>query len=396
MYCSVSRPLVLPLSGLTPYKYYIYTMGLYDITQDVYNVVFTGRCIADENGKVYLRIDEVCRDYAWHERRVWEAGRQDYIPADLVSLYSHSLTPVEDGARFIFSSAAVSVYDGDTPVYSNVGTVIWAGREASWMKGEPYVAEGVWCNFATLGNNIVPHLPPLATDNMWLGLVFQWYKDTMPSIGYDIYAVELTLSGEGCYAVSFTMADIFDIASEVNGGDSNSVAEDEIDGGDSSTVADTEVNGGDSREGVILSGTDIKLFVDGEPHVVAHVDECAAPFYVAWTLPSCGWMCFGFCGNTLHGGMPEIHTIVDSMDSEKVISMEQRRQYQLFTNFVTKEEYNLLCTLATAKEVYLYDSERDRGVWCTVESRGTTTAGNVRWQMQPFNLVLNEIVHTRI
>ena len=78
------------------------------------------------------------------------------------------------------------------------------------------------------------------------------------------------------------------------------------------------------------------------------------------------------------------------------MELEQQHTHNLYTNFVTKDEYNLLCTLNTAREVYLYDSTLDRGVWCNVDNRGTTTAGNVMWQMQPFNLQLKEITHAAL
>ena len=84
------------------------------------------------------------------------------------------------------------------------------------------------------------------------------------------------------------------------------------------------------------------------------------------------------------------------MDADRIVVMEHQPRHELHTNFVTKEQYNTLCTLATAREVYLYDSTLDRGAWCTVETRGTTTAGDVMWRMQPFNLVLTEITHAQL
>lgn len=395
---SATQPIPVTLRGLTAGTLYRYVLSIYDFADDSNAAIFNGKAIADANGEAVVRIDGVLRDYAYQPRRRWEDGRQGYVPADLIGLPA-VLTPIEDGSRFMMTSATVTVYDNNgNIVTSQSGILVWAGRTASWMSGEPLYGVGQWCDFALLGSGMVPHLPPVDTANMWLSLVLQWFRTDAATLHIGAHSAAITPTAAGCLAASFTLADLRDLAaSDINGGNADSTYDETLDGGDSDAVADDEVDGGDSEDtSISLNGEDVELEVDGVRHVVAHFDECAAPFYVAWPLPTLGWMCFGFRGNTLHGGQPQVRTITDTMDADRIVVMEHQPRHELHTNFVTKEQYNTLCTLNTAREVYLYDSALDRGAWCTVENRGTTTAGDVMWRMQPFNLVLTEITHAQL
>jgi hypothetical protein len=145
-----------------------------------------------------------------------------------------------------------------------------------------------------------------------------------------------------------------------------------------------------------VSDIDINLYHGGGVIPVAHVDRCPSPYYVAWRLPSGGWFCWGFDGNTTEQASPSVATLHDYRNSDRVTEMDVQQQYSLFSGFLAREQYNIITTIAYAREVYLYNVETDKGVWCSVENRTLPTAGNVRWRFEPINITLKEIVHKEL
>ena len=388
---SIFKPIVATFANLAASTPYTYRVTLHSFVENDEVEVYRGRCISDADGNLAVRIDTVCRDYAYRHPRVWQQDRQGYVPAALASLTTPR-TPDD----YIITNAIVTVYDaGGNEVANYTDNPMWAGWLPEWMKGELIWFTGQKADLTLLGNGIVPHLPPVATTKMWCDLVLQWFDASDITLTDGVTTISIPTSSEGCYDVAFTLQDLFDTLAdtEIDGGESDSTPDGEIDGGDSDDTPDGEVDGGDSTEEYTVTAG-IKLYV--ESMKVAEVDACASPYYVAWVLPSGGWMCWGFDGNTTQSANPTVTTIRDTMDADRVTGMDVQAIFSLFSGFLTRDEYNLLTTLAFAREVYVYDTRNDKGVWCTVDSRTIPTAGNVRWRNEPLNITLKEITHSEI
>lgn len=399
---SVTQAITVTAAGLQASAMLSYSVALYAHTTFAYNEIYRGRCYTDADGSATMRIDGILRDFAYRHGRRWVESMQRFVPRELVG-FDNTLHPVDDGTTFLASDVLVTVYDSDgNAAWHSDAVPVWAGFLAPWQVGElPYYA-GLHFNLATVGNSAIPHLPPIATGNMWLGLSLVWLSTggRNPELGIDLAKAEMRVTDAGCYVVAYTLQALYDMignVAEFDGGEADSVPDSTIDGGDADDVADDEIDGGGAEETQYsVGGVTVNLYYNDTAHPVAVVDQCASPYYVAWVLPNGGWFCRGFDGNTTVGGTPQALTITDLMDADRVVSIDEQAEYTLNSGFVTRDEYNTLCTMRYAREVYLYDSKNDNGKWCAVASRGLTTAGNVRWHNQPFTVTLKEIMHTKI
>lgn len=392
---SIYKPIVATFAGLSASTPYTYRVTLHSFVENDEVEVYRGRCISDADGNLAVRIDTVCRDYAYRHPRVWQQDRQGYVPAALQDIMSpHAPTD------YILTNAIVTIFDaGGDEVANYTDNTMWAGWLPDWMSGELIWFSGQLANLALLGNDIVPHLPPVATTKMWCDIVLQWFSNDDIKLTNDNNTEAIPHSGMGCYDIAFTLRNLFETfdGGILDGGESDSIPDGEIDGGDSDDTPDGEVDGGDSTEEYrVTAGQTYYIKTPDGPIPVAKVDLCASPYYVAWVLPSGGWMCWGFDGNVTQSANPTVTTIRDTMDADRVTGMDVQAIFSLFSGFLTREEYNLLTTLAFAREVYVYDTKNDKGVWCSVDSRTIPTAGNMRWRNEPLNITLKEITHSEI
>ena len=286
---SATYPIPVTLRGLTAGTLYRYVLSIYDFADDSNAAIFNGKAIADANGEAVVRIDGVLRDYAYQPRRRWEDGRQGYVPADLIGLPA-VLTPIEDGSRFMMTSATVTVYDNNgNIVTSQSGILVWAGRTASWMSGEPLYGVGQWCDFALLGNGMVPHLPPVDTTNMWLSLVLQWFRTDAATLHVGAHSAAITPTAAGCLAASFTLADLHDLAaSDINGGNADSTYDETLDGGDSDAVALQAVINGTADyiagKGFVDPAAESKIVDEDGGTLLTLVQRCVADYLIFGAL----------------------------------------------------------------------------------------------------------------
>lgn len=389
---TINKPIILTFGGMVPFSQHTFKVQLAAYGAN-HNDIYEGRCIADADGKADIAVDDICRAYMRKKLLTWNDDRQGYVPTAFADI-EEQREPT-DG---ILALLLVSVSGGG---YTSKQTaIVWDGWLLGWQQGELVFTDGETVNLTLLGNAVVPHLPPVATTNMWLELVMQWFVNEQPQLGSGlIHRVTLSTAGAGCYDMAFTLRDLFAslFNGEVDGGVSNSTFDTTVDGGDSDDAATDEADGGDS-EGtlIVVSDIDINLYHGGDVIPVAHVDRCPSPYYVAWRLPSGGWFCWGFDGNTTEQASPTVATLHDYRNSDRVTAMDVQQQYSLFSGFLTREQYNIITTISYAREVYLYNVETDRGVWCSVENRALPTAGNVRWRFEPINITLKEIVHKEL
>lgn len=398
---SAYQPIVITASDVPALQQSTYTVSIYSYRAGVYIDIYTGRCVGDGAMVAVIRIDSILRDYAYRCGRDWMQTVQEYMPDNLHS-FADMLFPVEDGTAFIATTAAVTVVNNGVERYRVQDIPVWAGWLAPWQKGTLPFHAGVTCDLALVGNKYVPHLPPVVTSRLWLSLSLLWLDENgvQPELGIGVTRATLQTNGAGCYSVAYTLQELYETLANdnmVDGGESDSAPDDMIDGGDSDDIPDDTLDGGDSSGAeLIIAGADIMLYGGAEDIKVAEIDTCASPFYLAWYLPSGGWMCRGFDGNITYGGSPDATLIKDLAGADNIIQVDAQPTANLYSGIVTKDEYNLLTTLNYTREVYLYDVANDNGIWCSVENRGVQTAGSQRWRNQPYEVTLKQLKRTVI
>ena len=147
----------------------------------------------------------------------------------------------------------------------------------------------------------------------------------------------------------------------------------------------------DREPGEILMSID-----DGTRFPVMIVEECPAPYYLQWRMPSMGLASWPFEGNVRMGAGLSPMEIRTGEDEQRIVSAEGRTVYDLNSGYVTREEWNYLQTMQYAKEVLLVDVARGVTIPCTVTSATWQTAGNVRHGQHNFPVQLTEKHYTTI
>lgn len=404
MVLSTTKPIIVTFEGLPSQQYHAYTVGLryVDGNTYAYNAIFTGRTWSDNNGRASMRIDGLLRDYVAHQYSIFEAQTQQQHPANMQAP-TGVIQPIENGQQFMITEVMISCYDQQQYIY------VWGGFVAPWQAIElPTDGEGKpdACNLAILGSGVLPHVPPVHSNNMFVGLslYFPRLVESLYYIGFaQLHRFNLTIEGAGVMCATWTLNDLFAALAQrtiIDGGTPTSVATTIIDGGTPTSTAAVVIDGGtpaqtatDTDDDQITTGTLYFYEGDNRGDAFCVVDDCTADYYVAWETPQGGWTCYGFSGNAVVSGTPSITDTLTANDRDEVLLIEQQHTYNLYTEPLTQTVYGHLAALKYTREVYLYDSRNDRGCYCTVEGRGIDTMPTRTGKLKPFNVVLKEKQH---
>jgi len=404
MVLTTTKPIIVTFEGIPGMQYHTYTVGLRYVSGNTYayNTIFTGRTWCDSSRRASMRIDNLLRDYVAHWQSIFEAQTQVQHPANM-SAPTAFVTPVEDGQQFMITEVVVECYGQQQ--YINV----WGGFIAPWQPYDlPIDGQGNpdACNLAILGSGVLPHIPPVHSNNMFVGLSLYLPRlvDSMYSIGFaQLHRFTLNIDGAGCMCVSWTLADLFRSLAQrtiIDGGYPDSTATTLVTGGAPNSTPDIIIDGGtpygtaiDADDDEITTGTLYFYEGDNRGDAFCIVDDCAADYYVAWETPQGGWTCYGFRGNAVIGGAPVTTTMQTVNDRDEVLALNQQHTFNLYTDPVAQRIYGHLATLKYAREVYVYDSRNDRGCYCTVEGRAIDTMPTRTGKLRAFNVTLKEQQH---
>lgn len=397
---TISKAISVNVQGLSRYASYTYEVSVYDFVAADFVPIYIGRCFSDADGRAKLLVEGILRDHAYKFPVFWSETEQAMRPA--FSTFGAQSMPVEQGGDFYCTMFSVAVYDGSTPVAFRFENV-WAGFSAPWQDGELMLAEPMAVNLAALGIGVLPHLPSVATTQYWFSLAMVLRFDgAFTPAGYTLSlgdkSAVMKLSGEGTHTTTWTLNTMLTGMEDniIDGGNSASVPDDIIDGGDSASIPDEILDGGNSETQTTIAGGTLSLTIGDITMPVAEFDVCPSPYYVAWRLPSGGWMSWGFDGNVLYNADTKVVERQTLLDTDEVVTMDSQPRFTVHSGFLTREQYNMLCTLRYARKVYVYDVKRDKGTWCSVDNRQGDTAGEVRWRNQPFVAVLKGNQHWAI
>lgn len=334
---TLDKPLFFPITGQRSS-----TLITYEI---VFNgaTMYTGKAMTDANGRVDVRVDGVLRDFRPNLAVEWSQTGM-YVP-DLYE--TEAVIPALRGIAW-------------------TSVELWAGRRraarihvfgGSFSPWEIPPQQGITVgNLATMGGlSVIPRIPMAPLREAYFGVAF-YNKNGSFELSHGV-----TSKTYECVAgvVSFQ-----------------------------------------SRIGEITTyygPGEILMSIDGGTRFpVMFVEECPAPYYLQWRMPSMGLASWPFEGNVRMGAGLSPMEIRTCEDEQRIVSAEGRAVYDLNSGYVTREEWNYLQTMQYAKEVLLVDVARGETIPCTVTSATWQTAGNVRHGQHNFAVQLTEKHYTTI
>lgn len=405
---STIRPIIVPISGLDAdagtYKTY-YVRTVYDNGSQL---LYRGKSFIDDNGETEIHLEKVLRDFLYRWRAEYDANSQKYRPACLVGSIQTQLKPVEFLPETFWNATIMISGVGDTvripvcgawcPAFQKTGVINDPLEDVAVID---YVQ-----NYATLATKILPHIPPVATSNFWLGLVLNISSHNNGGIFIGIRSTdvqEIPATYGGTYAVAYPLAQLFaEIAgTEIDGGGATTDEwYDEIEGGDATAAYSGEYDGGTSDDStyaqqMVPVGATLSIYwyVDGvlNSTPAAVVDKCAKKFYVSWITPTGGWTAYGMDGNCTIESRNTKESIVNMLDATEVLAIDEEIRFNLYSGMVDKETYAHLLTMLSSRLLYVYDVESDQGWYCTCETGNAATLPSKTAKMQPFQIQLKTI-----
>ena len=412
---STIRPIVVPLSGLwsAAGEYISYEVSML-YSGGYWRKLYTGKSFVDANGKTEMHIEKVLRDYLYRWDVKFNTDSQQYRPACLVGSIQQSGVSVEVSQKgFWNTEIEVLYYNSNNSIRDKVFLHVCGAWCPAFQKmdvindpAEQVAVVDYIQNYATLATDILPHIPPVATPNFWLGLVLNvsFYNNGGVYIGVSsVDNQEMQINYGGTYAVAYPLAQLFaGIAeTEIYGGDATTAEwYDEIAGGDATTAYSGDYDGGTADDSayaqqVVPAGATLSVYwyVDGvlNSTPAAVVDKCAKKFYVSWLTPTGGWTAYGMDGNCTIESRNTKESITNLLETTEVLSVCEEARFNLYSGMVNKETYAHLLTMLSSRLLYVYDVESDQGWYCTCETGSAATLPSKTAKMQAFQIQLKSI-----
>lgn len=305
--------------------------------------MYTGKAMTDVNGRVDVRVDGVLRDFRPNLAVEWSQTGM-YVP-DLYE--TEAVIPALRGITW----TSVELWAGGQRA---ARIHVFGGSFAPWeIPPQQEITVG---NLATIGGlSVIPRIPMAPLKEAYFGVAFYNEKGF-----FELFQGGTSKTYECVAGVVSFQSRIGEITF-------------------------------DRVPGEILMSID-----GGTRFPVMIVEECPAPYYLQWRMPSMGLASWPFSGNVRMGAGLSPMEIRTGEDEQRIVSAEGRAVYDLNSGYVTREEWNYLQTMQYAKEVLLVDVARGVTIPCTVTSATWQTAGNVRHGQHNFAVQLTEKHYTTI
>lgn len=418
---STIRPIIYKLTGLTllANQYLAYTLSL-EYADGVGSTdkkkIYYGKTFVDSNGNTDIRVDQVLKDFLFKWETSYNLSNQTYRP-EMFGTLSDSRSSIEETYTEFWNCVVVLQYE-----YNSIQTTEDLNVCGAWVPpfqkmgpiydpmttADPEV--GVQ-NYATLATSILPQMPPISTSNFWMAWLLNVNRVLTDNSGTleigcsDWSRVDITnlIDNAGTYANAIPLqeliSEILTVYEGIDGGDSDSLFDNTIDGGYSDSVYDDTIDGGDSNENyqVVADfvGAPLYLYwtISGNTYSakIAQFDICAHRYYVSWVLPTGGWACQPFEGNVKVGTNNTQSKIVNFYDSEEVVANSEQPTFDLWKGNCKKDMYAHLLTMLASKSIYVYDTEQDRGWYCTPNTNTGATLPTKTGKLSHFNVELKAI-----
>lgn len=334
---TLDKPLFVPITGQRSSTLVTYELAFNRAT------MYTGKAMTDANGRADVRVDGVLRDFRPNLAVEWSQTGM-YVP-DLYE--TEAVIPALRGITW----TSVELWAGGRRA---ARIHVFGGSFAPWeIPPQQEITVG---NLATIGGlSVIPRIPMAPLKEAYFGVAFYNEKGS-----FELFQGGTSKTYECVSGVVSFQSRIGEIASDYGPGE-------------------------------------IMMSIDGGTEFpVMIVEECPAPYYLQWRMPSMGLASWPFEGNVRMGAGLSPMEIRTGEDEQRIVSAEGRAVYDLNSGYVTREEWNYLQTMQYAKEVLLVDVARGETIPCTVTSATWQTAGNVRHGQHNFAVQLTEKHHTTI
>lgn len=334
---TLDKPLFVPITRQRSSTLITYELSFNGATR------YTGKAMTDANGRADVRVDGVLRDFRPNLAVEWSQTGM-YVP-DLYE--TEAVIPALRGIAW----TSVELWAGGGRMAK---INVFGGSFSPWeVPPQQEIAVG---NLATMGGlSVIPRIPMAPLKEAYFGVAFYNEKGSFE------------LSQGGTSKTYECKAGVVSFQSRIG-----------------------EITF-DREPGEILMSID-----GGTRFPVMIVEECPAPYYLQWRMPSMGLASWPFEGNVRMGAGLSPMEIRTCEDEQRIVSAEGRVVYDLNSGYVTREEWNYLQTMQYAKEVLLVDVARGVTIPCTVTSATWQTAGNVRHGQHNFPVQLTEKHYTTI
>lgn len=378
------------------YKYLDNTATLHTNWQNIYY----GKAFVDGTGYAEIDITDVVRNYACRPGYEYQPSTQRWIPSNFFDMsgLNNGFHPIESGNEW--RTTYFKIFETTTETWTEtieVTNLFFPEYYADEENKNPYNSTCRDINASVNRSGILPHIPFLNTEEYYIDLEgilgmdgissnftniplnssnigtssILWYN------GYGNYSNSINLAQ---FFASFTMPSDIDF---INGGSANFVI-DEIQGGGAGSNYPLIYGYGAElqyqySDDVILAGV----------HKLVAVDMCPAKYYISWITPFGEWQSQPLAAVTVNEGSANL----DIQNSRRTIYNIENRSAASFnckTAKVTRDKYRLFATMQYAPYVLLYDTERDKGYFCTFD----TTNVNVKYKVknpETFDFTLKQI-----
>lgn len=337
---STDRPIVYKYTNTNysnSFKEYKVRLSLWNTNHTAMTdvTIYTGRTWFDSNGETTLLLSTILRDHTFSNPVEWDTVRQVYKPKN----FGTASLPIEDAKNAVFYTATVKILVNGIQVTTFVATEqsYSAIEDNGW--NNPYDGTVV----ASRSNNpfnMLPHVPNISTENIWVGLNYAHYgigNRGALRCGSNQLQVGSGYKGNYCYYIP--MSTIYNSMGAFN---LNNEYE---------TVYFTNFNGQNPIGA-------FQAFV---------LDNCPKDYYLLWDN-SYGTFSWGCSGKTYVQNNQEHTRMTDIIGADKVLWSRNRNSWTVNTGMLTEDERAGFTTLLDARNIWLYDTGLDKIFNVTVET----------------------------
>lgn len=358
---STSRAIAVTFTGLPAN-----TSTTWQVGTSTTSPLYSGRCFINADGSVTLYLDDILRDYLFRWKPVFSSDFQTMHPNVLVSSLSTSVPYIErSGGTFWQTVCTVRVNYSGTYATKQINVI--GSWDAPTMGGD--YSSSTPMLLSSVGTDVLPHIPGISTAHFWFGFMMYipsaYYDSTMtivpPGDVEEITVRRSTGVGNHYYAAAFPLSILH--------------------------------LGGVTplRPKMYILWKKGSTTVRADAALVDY--ECIAPYYVAWIMPNGGWMSQPMWGNVTFAGGAKASVIRDLGDVDRVVGGEAQPLFTLHSGYVKRDVYDVLSTLSFARYAYVFDTQHDRGCYCTVQNRSLSTMPSQSGKMADVALQLTPINH---
>lgn len=347
----------------------------YETLTPAYKDIYFGKAFVDDAGYIKVDITDIVKQYAFRHEYIYLNDTQIFAPDNYTQ--TNTLEPIENANRY--RTTIFSIRETNSGAWSqNIG--ISALFFPDFMQDEeltnPY--DGSDARLLSINySGITPRVPLVYTDKYFIGfesIIGQQGAEpsnTLTIDGDSMGAATITYTGYGNYSASYPLSGfwgLFDNAPDI----------DVIDAGGAEPESDDIDAGGADSNFDYIPTFGAGLYYDADNDIISYngqpviaVDACPERYYISWVTPFGEWQ------------SQPIQSVAVTENSDNFNINTTRRVLYNISNTNTasflcrsfklnNREWKLFNTMMFAPFVLLYDVEKDKAYYTTLETTSMT------------------------